>query len=168
MDVFRLSNGTEVLIRPLRRDDGPRLDAAYERLSEESKYRRFLAPKPHLSSSEVRYLVDIDGRNHLALVATPTDEPERIVGVARLVRLADDPETAELALVVGDRFQGQGLGSELSRRLVAIATQGGIKRLQATMLNDNVAAHRMIDHLGSAEYGDSSGPVDQVELSLAA
>src|SRR5437764_9868751 len=113
MDAFRLHDGTIALIRPIQADDGPRLSAAYDRLSPEARYRRFLAPKPHLRPSEVRYLVEIDGDQHFALVATLEDDPERIIAVARFVRLREDPNAAEFAVVVGDAWQGQGLATEL-------------------------------------------------------
>src|SRR2546421_2914393 len=131
MEGVRLASGTEVVIRPMRADDGDRLRAAYERLSAQTKYRRFLAPKPSLSKADVRYLVEVDGSSHVALVATAADDPERIVAVGRFVRLAEDPQTAEVAIVVGDRFQGEGLGSELLERLAEAARRSGIDRLQA-------------------------------------
>src|SRR5438067_968824 len=114
------------MIRPIAADDGPRLRAAYDRLSPESKYRRFLAPKPHLTNSEARYLVQIDGRDHVALVATAAADPERILGVARFVRLPEDPTRAEVAVVVGDRFQQEGLGTALLARLTEAAAARGI------------------------------------------
>ena len=96
MDTFRLRDGIEVAIRPIRPDDGPLISAAYER----PRYERFLVPKPYMSAAEVEYLVDIDRANHLALVATLLDDPERVVGVARLVRVPEEPQAAEFAVVI--------------------------------------------------------------------
>ena len=168
MDTFRLRDGTEVTIRAIRRDDGPRISAAYERLSPESRYGRFLVAKPYLSSAEVEYLVDIDRANHLALVATPLDDPERIVGVARLVRVPEEPEAAEFAVVVGDPWQGQGLASELLTRLVHAAPAYRIERLRATMLAGNVRAHRLLQGLGRPGRLNRRGTLDELEVDLAA
>jgi len=169
MERVRLSSGVEVVIRPLRADDGERLRAAYERLSPETKYRRFLVPKPHLSSTDVRYLVDVDAINHVALVATAAEDPERIVAVGRFVRLADDPAAAELAVVVGERFQGEGLGSMLLERLAQAALARGITRLRATMLAENIPAHRLASRLAVSNVRERRvSEVDEIEVDLAA
>ncbi len=126
-----LNNGTEVEIRPIRADDGERLRGAHERLSPETRYRRYLGAKPTLSPDDARYLVEVDGADHVALVATDTidGEPGAIVAVARFVRLPSDPTAAEFAIVVGDAYQKQGLGSELVRRLAAAALERGVTPL---------------------------------------
>jgi RimJ/RimL family protein N-acetyltransferase len=168
MDIMRLPSGTEVMIRPIRPDDGPRLSAAYDRLSPESRYKRFLAPKPHLNSTEVEYLVNVDGANHIALVATPVDHPERIIGVARLVRLSEDPSAAEFAVVIGDPWQGEGLASAMLERLLMAAPSQGIERLRATILADNEPAHRLVRHLPGPQRLRRRGPVNEIEVDLAA
>jgi RimJ/RimL family protein N-acetyltransferase len=152
-----LSDGTRVVIRPVEPDDRPRLAAAMAKLSRESVRRRFLAAKPSLSGTELRYLTEVDGADHLALVAVLADDPEQIAGVARCVRLAPGSDTAEFAIVVGDALQGHGLGTLLGRALAAAAARAGIRRFTATALADNVAIERLIegfatrvDHLPAA------------------
>ena len=113
METITLTSGREVLIRPIRPDDGPRLRTGYRALSAQSQYQRFLALKPRLTDAEVRYLVEVDGTNQYALVATTPSSPEWIVAVARFVRAADDHEAADFAVGVGDPYQGEGLGTEL-------------------------------------------------------
>ena len=101
-----LPDGTEILLRPIEAADKDRLAVALGRLSQETIRRRFLAAKPRFSSGELRYLTEIDGRNHLALAAFLAADPETIIGVARCVRLPHAPTpTAEFAIVVGDAFQ---------------------------------------------------------------
>src|SRR5512135_2417854 len=129
MDVVKLTSGTDVVIRSIRADDGPSLQAAYTRLSPLSKYRRFLAPKPRLTEAETRYLVRTDGYDHVALVATLPDHPNWIVAVARYVRLPEDPQLAEVAIVVGDEMQNDGLGTTMLSRLALAAAERGITRL---------------------------------------
>ena len=132
------------LIRPIRPDDKDRLAVALSRLSEETIRRRFLAAKPRLSAAELRYLTEVDGRDHIALVAVLEDDPGTLVAVARCVRFADAPETAEMAIVVGDAYQGMGLGRALALALADAAREAGIERFAATMLGDNRPAQRLM------------------------
>jgi RimJ/RimL family protein N-acetyltransferase len=136
-------------IRPIRGDDGARLQAYHLGLSDESRYRRFLGVKPRLSDADTRYLVEIDGSDHFALVAT-CQESGQIVAVARFVRFRDEPGTAEFAVVVGDDFHRQGLASELLNRLAAAARERGITRFRASMLADNVAIRKIMGRLAAA------------------
>jgi RimJ/RimL family protein N-acetyltransferase len=166
MDLVTLPTGRQVLIRPIQDDDGLRLKAAYDLLSPQTQYRRFLTIKPHLTEADVRYLTVVDGSDHVAFVATGAHDPERILAVARFVRRRDDPSSAELAIVVGDPYQGEGLGTELLGRLGARALACGIARFQATVLADNVPIHRMLRH--GVAHERHLGPIDEVEVELAA
>jgi RimJ/RimL family protein N-acetyltransferase len=168
MDKVSLRSGTEVVIRPIGPADGPRLRDAYGRLSPISRYRRFLAPKPHLSASEVHYLVDVDGRNHCALVATLADDPDQIVGVARFVRLAEDPRAAEFSVVVGDPLHRQGLATALLQRLIELARDRGIARLRATILAENQPALRLVSGLSPHPTQRRVGAVNEIDLDVAA
>lgn len=164
-----LSSGRQVIIRPIRPDDGERLQAAYLRLSERSRYQRFLAPKPRLTDPDIAYLVDVDGRTHVALVATTTERPDQIIAVARFVREPADERSAEFAIAVGDPFQGEGLGAMLLERLAAEAAARGIERLTAVTLADNLAVHRLVHRIAGAEVRvRHRGVVDELEVPLAA
>lgn len=140
-----LKDGTRVQLRPIEASDKDRLRVALGRLSQDAIRRRFLAAKPRFSSGELSYLTEIDGHNHLALVAVLADDPESIVAVARCVRLPDAPDTAEFAIVVGDPFQRRGLGTLMARALADAARAVGIRRFAAVMLSDNVAVRRLMD-----------------------
>jgi RimJ/RimL family protein N-acetyltransferase len=142
-----LSDGTAVTVRPITADDKPELQNGLHRLSEESVQRRFLAPKVRFTQAELRYLTEVDGHDHVALVAELPGQPGTIVAVARYVRLAEDPESAEAAIVVGDMLQGRGLGTLLAEQLAAEAVRHGVQRFTATMLGENRAAHRLMAHL---------------------
>jgi RimJ/RimL family protein N-acetyltransferase len=167
--VFELDRGTRVVIRPIRAGDKDRLVDGLRRLSEESIRRRFLAAKPRFTASELRYLTEVDGVNHIALVALLEDDPDQLVAVARCVRLPDRPGTAEMAIVVGDPWQGQGLGRELAQRLGDAALTVGIRRFAATMLGDNEAARRLMRTFARRlEEGRVSGGVREVVVDLLA
>jgi GNAT superfamily N-acetyltransferase len=143
----QLRDGTVVLVRPVRPDDADRFRAAFERLSQESRYRRFLAPTPRLPLSAVRYLTEVDHHDHEALVAV---EPRTGDGVAsaRYVRDADAPHEAEAAVTVIDAWQGRGLGTVMLELLALRAVQVGVTHFCASVLADNRAAVRSLAHLG--------------------
>lgn len=168
MDLCALPDGRLVTIRPIRPDDRERLRRSHARLSEESRYRRFMAAKPRLSVADAHYLVDIDGCDHYALVATVAEpDGEAIVGVARFIRLPDRPGTAEFAIVIGDAWQRQGLGGELMGRLADAAVSRGIECFCATILADNHGVRRVIERLAAGPVRHRrSGSAIEVEFSL--
>ena len=145
--LHELPDGTRVLIRPVEPGDKPRLAAAVARLSVQSARLRFMAAKPSLSNAELRYLTEIDGSDHIALVAVLAGDPERVAGVARCVRVAPGADTAEFAIVVGDPLQGLGLGTLLTRALGEEAARAGIRRFSAITLAEHVAVERLIEHV---------------------
>lgn len=156
-----LSSDTDdrLVIRPIRADDDERLRAHHGRLSPESRYRRFLSAKPELTGADVRYLVDVDGCDHHALVATVqgSDGTEEFVGVARYIRFPEHRSVAEVAVVVVDGHQHRGIGSELVARLAAAAVARGVHRFRATMLAENFAVQRLFESL-------ADGPVERRRL----
>jgi RimJ/RimL family protein N-acetyltransferase len=168
--IERLPDGAPVLIRPIRADDKRMLTDGLRRLSDESVHRRFLTPKRSFSRTELRYLTEVDGRDHVALVAEhPSGPARRLIAVARFVRLADDPDAAEVAITVADDWQGRGLGSLLSEQLAAEARQLGIRRFTATMAADNVPAHRLMARLtDQLEQHQVGSGVDELVLDIAA
>jgi len=166
--LTRLPNGTGVVIRAIRPDDKALLSAAVSRLSPESSRGRFLTSKSSFSADELRYLTEVDGVRHVALVALLADDLERLIGVGRYVRLADDAATAEVAIVVGDEFQGQGLGSRLGLLLADHARAHGLQRFVATMLSDNVAAHRLFAKISARLEKVTTHGIDELVARLVA
>lgn len=138
-------------IRPIQPDDRERLALGLSRLSAETIRRRFLAAKPRFTQRELDYLVRVDGRNHIALVALDGDN---LIAVARAVRLPDQPDTAEFAIVIADPYQGKGLGTELAEQLAQLAKAQAITKFAGTMLPDNVAALALMAHIARAFEDD--------------
>jgi RimJ/RimL family protein N-acetyltransferase len=163
-----LRDGTAITIRPIRADDKALIAWAVTHMSARSIYQRFLTPKPRLSNAELRYLTEVDHDDHEALVAVRHEEPRRIVGVARWIRDAEHPDTAEFAIVVGDPWQGKGAGSALARELVRAAREHGISHFTATVLSDNLAVQRLIAGIATQLEYRSHGGVREVHASLAA
>ena len=167
--IERLPDGTCTLVRPIRPDDKPLLARGLSELSELSVQRRFLSPKPHFTQAELRYLTEVDGEDHVALVAQRPGECYRLLGVGRWVRLADAPDTADVAIVVGDDWQGRGVGSMLAAALAEEARAKGIRRFTATILSDNVPAQRLLQKLTEQlQGGPRGGGTSELILDLAA
>jgi len=141
---IRAGDGTQLYVRHVKPRDQDLIAKAWLQLSQESQTRRFLAPKPVLTKGDLRYLTEIDGHDHVALVAFRMDDPTRLVAVARYVRLKDEPETAEVAVTVGDEMQGKTVGRQLGILLADEARGRGIRRFSATILADNRAALRLM------------------------
>ena len=165
---YRLADGTQVLLRPIRADDKRRLGAAFSRLSPETQTLRFLGPKPRLTTADLRYLTEIDGADHVALVAVLAHRPAIIVGVGRFVRSAEDPEAAEVAVVIGDPWQQQGLGRHMGLALADLARRRGIRRFTASMLSENVAAHRLFAGISARLHAEHHHGVEELVAELAA
>ena len=113
--LHRLRDDTG-MIRPVLPVFVPLLADGFARLSARSRQLRFLTPKTALSPAELRYFTDVDHHDHEALGAL-NHPGGRGVGIARYVRDADDPQTAEIAVTIIDDRQGRGPGTELMAQL---------------------------------------------------
>lgn len=144
-----LADGTEVELRLVRPEDAELLREGFERLSMDSRFRRFHSPKPRLSEHEVHYLTTVDGEQHLALgaVARGPEGQERGLGIARFIRLAPDSEVAEAAITVVDEAQAKGLGRILLERLVEAARERGVERFECRILPGNAAMVHLLHEL---------------------
>jgi RimJ/RimL family protein N-acetyltransferase len=146
-DELVLSDGTRLRLRPLTRDDRDGLLSLFDRLSEESRWRRFMSPKPTLAPRELDYLTEIDHVAHEAFAAV--DERDgSLAGVARYVRHAGAECSAELAVEVADELQRRGIGTALCLRVVERARENGLTVLTATALWSNQPARRLLRRLG--------------------
>ena len=159
-----LRNGTRILIRPITADDKALLVRGMASLSPHSARLRFLAPKHRLTLAELRYLTEVDQVDHYALVAVLADDPTAMAGVGRWVRDREHPDAAEVAVVVGDCHQRQGLGTALGTALADGARARGIARFHAAMLAENRAAQRLFAHIS----GRLSTRVDHGTYELVA
>src|SRR3954451_16726073 len=140
--LLTLLDGTTVFVRPIAPEDKPLLADGLRLISPETAMRRFLSPKVTFSAAELRYLTEVDGHDHIAFVAVDAHRPDHLIAVARSVRT--DVETAEIAVVVGDRWQGLGLGRRLVALLSEAAAREGVTRIAGTMLADNAIALRLV------------------------
>jgi len=151
-----LHDGSTVHLRPITSDDKDVLRGAFERLSEQSRYRRFMGGIKLLTPQLLAYLTEVDGVDHFAWVAIDPNNAQG-VGVARYVRLRDDPVTAEAAVTVADDWHGRGLGTFLLDALGAIALENGIRTFRATVLTDNKPMLDILRDMGARLSRDSAG-----------
>jgi acetyltransferase len=154
-----LRDGSRVLLRPIRPEDGTMETAFITELSDESRYRRFLSLVRHVTPEMVARFTQIDYDREMALIAVPVrnGEPDSIVGVARYVRNAD-PAHAEFAVVIADRWHGRGLATTIMQRLMACARVAGVRELRGMVLANNAPMLALMRNLGFAIASAADDP----------
>jgi GNAT superfamily N-acetyltransferase len=146
--THELTDGSRVRLRLTRPSDLPKIECFLERLSPETRARRFLVATPTLPDHLVRRFAYYDPRKRLTLAATmPRDGGEEIIGMADVALLATG--LAEIAVVVADDAQGNGVGKLLSDSVAALAMQRGATHLKAEMLENNTAMLQLMRRLGT-------------------
>ncbi len=163
-----LPDGSAVALRPLEPEDADLLLDIFDRLGPRSRERRFLVPKHTLTASDLRQLTAVDHRDHEAVVAFSVEDG-RPVGVARFVRSPQDPETADVAVVVVDAWQSRSLGTVLASSLVRRAEELGVRRFSVLMARDNQAAAGLVRRvLGDVEQAEVNRETAELVVSLSA
>jgi RimJ/RimL family protein N-acetyltransferase len=152
----RVRDGSRIRIRPIEPADRAELAAGFERLSPESRFRRFLSPMPRLSEAQLDYLTRVDHRDHEALVAIEA-ETDSGIAVARYVRT--DGDRAEPAVAVADDWQGRGVGTALLDALSERAYAAGIRCFEATVLATNEKALGLLHGLGETRFRHAGAEV---------
>jgi RimJ/RimL family protein N-acetyltransferase len=165
-ELVTLPDGACVRIRPITAEDKGLLQRGLEKLSRESRYRRFLSPKGRLTERELTHLTEVDHHDHEALIATTPDGAEPI-GVARYIRLDEDPGAAEVAVAVVDAWHRRGVGTALVERLTSRATSAGIERFRAIFFSWNREVRELLKHLGVAHIEHSEPGFAEMEIDLA-
>jgi GNAT superfamily N-acetyltransferase len=170
--AVRLDDGRDLRLRWLRPADADLLREGFTRLSMESRIMRFFAPLHALSDAMVRYLTEVDGINHAALLAFSPGgggpyAGDKGYGIARFVRSAEEPRRAELAITVRDDTQGRGLGRRLVETLAVAARERGIDTFEMSVLTRNLRVRGILRHI-RAEYRRQEGDVLEYTAETAA
>jgi acetyltransferase len=169
ISTWKVKNGEQVTIRPIRPEDEPLLVKFHETLSEESVYYRYFSQlklDQRIAHERLTRICFNDYDREIALVAEHIESSSgrlEILGIGRLSK-ARGLNEAEFALLISDKWQGQGLGTELLKRLVFVGKNEKLNRIVATILSENHAMHRVSRKVGfklnrSAEHQDFTAEI---------
>jgi acetyltransferase len=167
---WKLKNGEQAIIRPIRPEDEPLLIRLHEALSERSVYLRYFQPlklSQRTAHERLTRICFIDYDREMALVVerkNKAGEPE-IVAIGRLSKLRGRNE-AELAVLVDDRHQHLGMGTELYRRLIQVARDEKVQRVISTILAENRDMLNICQKLGFKLENDLEDGTVRAELQI--
>ncbi|MDB9448271.1 bifunctional acetate--CoA ligase family protein/GNAT family N-acetyltransferase [Dolichospermum circinale] len=168
---WKLNNGTPITIRPIRPEDEPLMVEFHKTLSEESVYFRYfhmIKLSQRITHERLTRICFIDYDREMALVAeyqNPETEKREILAVGRLSKLHGS-NAAEFAMLVSDKFQDQGLGTELLRRLLEVGKNERSCCIYADILADNSGMQRVCEKLGFQITNTSDTTVLRAEIKL--
>jgi acetyltransferase len=168
---WKLNNGTPITIRPIRPEDEPLMVEFHKTLSEESVYFRYfhmIKLSQRITHERLTRICFIDYDREMALVAeyqNPETENREILAVGRLSKLHGS-NAAEFAMLVSDKFQDQGLGTELLRRLLEVGKNEKSCCIYADILADNSGMQRVCEKLGFQITNTSDTTVLRAEIKL--
>ncbi|HBI22951.1 MAG TPA: acetyl-CoA synthetase [Nitrospiraceae bacterium] len=145
---WRLSDGTDVILRPIRPEDEPLEHEMLQTLSEDTLRGRFFQILKKISHEMLVRFCNIDYDREMAIIAEfKESEKKRIIGIGRLI-IEPDFKKSEFAVIVHDEFQGKGMGYKLVDMLIGIAQEKGLGEVYGTVLTDNVRMLRVCEGLG--------------------
>lgn len=172
-----IHHGMSVELIPLGPPHRALLADAFDRLSERSRYYRFMAPIAELSQADLTYLTELDMVNRFAWGLVADGDP---AAVGRYARMTTSPSRVDVGITVVDAFQGRGLGRLLIECLAVVVRASGFTTLEFDVLAENTAMLSILERLGAASEADGAivhatlpaaevppPPVDQ-DLLLAA
>jgi acetyltransferase len=130
-------DGRRIFVRPVKPEDAPLFTALFKTLSPTTIYYRFFGALKELNPEMLARFTQIDYDREIALVAIDEDsETDSMLGVARIIGDADG-KTGEFAVLVGDAWQGQGIGSNLLEKCLSTAEKQGFKTVHGIVLKEN-------------------------------
>jgi len=164
-------NDIAVMIRPIRPEDEPLVIDLHKGLSQRTVYLRYFQPmKLSTRTSHERLtricFVDYDREMVLVVEHKTEDDRPQIIAIGRLSKTRGGANEAELAVLVDDRYQGQGLGTELYRRLISVARDEKLKRVVSTILGENREMRTICEKLGFRMEADLDEGTVRAELDV--
>jgi GNAT superfamily N-acetyltransferase len=157
-----LKDGSPLYLRQLTPEDQEGLKEGFSRLSDSSRYNRFLGVKHKLTAQELSYLCNPDGINHFALLACNRTQG---IGVARCVRDKKNPQMAELAVTVIDSFQNSGVGSILFARLAQMVIAERITCFRGYAMGSNKSILGFLHRYGATTRHIGEG-IMEIDIPL--
>ena len=167
---WHAADGTPLHLRPVRPDDAARLRRSLDRLSPEARRQRFLAPVTSIGDAFVQGLTEVSSERQLVLLVLRRENGEVIPVAGGRILVGDTPETGdacEFALIIGDAWQGQGIGRRLLRALIEAAEARGLRRMTGHILLDNRPMLALARHQGftiDATPGDTQTRTATLDL----
>jgi RimJ/RimL family protein N-acetyltransferase len=167
-DLYKtiLRNGETVYFRFLKQKDKEWIKAGYKSLSYKSQYFRFISPPREISEKDLRYLTEIDFKNHVAIVAVAVRESGKLpLGVARYIKISESPCSAEFAITIVDPYQNMGIGTIFLKLLVEHARNNDICNLIGYVLSENIAMIKILEHYNITRQKEE-GSMLRITLSI--
>ncbi|HEC81069.1 MAG TPA: N-acetyltransferase [Thermoplasmatales archaeon] len=148
--TIRLKDGTIVKLRPIKPEDEPLMLELFKTFSPETIKFRFFLPLREITHEDLVRYCNVDYKNEIAIVAEIKKRGNKkcLIGVARLIRDQDEKNRAEFAVVVGDPWQGKGLGMKITEYIMNIAKDMGISELYSRVLKNNMRSLLLSKKLG--------------------
>ncbi len=148
VEEWKLNDGRPVLLRPIKPEDEPLEFALFDTFSEETWRHRFFGPMREITHEDMVRFTNIDYRREMAIIGELTEEGERkMIGVGRLI-IEPGKNTGEFAVVVGDPWQGLGLGEKLVDVIIGVAEDKGLETIYGFIMKDNIAMLNLCRKLG--------------------
>lgn len=164
--IETLRDGRQVEIRAFRPEDRAEFLSAVERVGARSRYLRFFTLKRSFTEREHEFFLNVDFDKHVVLIALMEESGRKVVvGGGRYIGVR--PESAEVAFVVIDSYQGQGIGAILMRHLAVIARAAGLKELIAEVLPENKPMLKVFEKCGLPMSVAPEAEVVHVSLQLS-
>jgi acetyltransferase len=168
---WTMKNGQSVVLRPIRPEDEPLLIKLHKALSERTVYLRYFQPlklSQRTAHERLTRICFIDYDREIVLVVEHKSEDGliEIIAIGRLSKLRGESNEAELAVLVDDRYQGLGLGTELYRRLIAVARDEKLKCVVSTILAENREMRAICQRLGFQLEADLEDGTVRAELAV--
>ena len=164
--TLSLPSADDVLFRIVRPEDAPALQRFLGRCSERTIYLRFFGSLDEFTEEKAQYFAQVDGMDHFAFVALDPADQEEIIAIVRYDREPGE-EHAEYAAMVEDSWQEQGVGIALTRRLIDVAWDNGVRYFYALVMGKNRRMLELLRHLDLPEEEHAVQGVKRVEVELS-
>lgn len=163
--TWKMLDGSEVTLRPIRPEDEPLEHELLSTLSQETTRTRFFSIIKDITHETLVRFCNIDYDREMAIVAElKQDGKKRIIGIGRLI-MESDFRSGEYAVLVHDRYQGKGLGYKLVDVLIGIAQDKGLETMNGIVLTENTKMLEVAKKLGFTLKLEPDG-ITNVQLSL--
>ncbi|MFX0201495.1 MAG: GNAT family N-acetyltransferase, partial [Candidatus Hodarchaeota archaeon] len=167
LETYRTTKmGLEIFLRPVKISDEPLLKDFFYSLSDQSLYRRFISMRTDMPHERLQEFVIINYTKEMVILAVIThEETEEVIGVGQY-GINEGTHTAEVALVVRDDYQGQGIGTELLTYLSQLAMRQGLLGFTAEVLFENQPMLHLFEKMGFDIERRSSAGVYELKLAF--